>query len=320
MTANQIHQDKNLLSINKLKVYFDTKEGKVRAVDDVNLNLAWGERVCLVGESGSGKSILALALLRLLPASACYSGSLIFKGQDLLKLSHREMRKIRSKGIGMIFEQPFAYLNPVFSAGWQIAETVRISRGCSRKESKQRALQLLDMVCIPEARKRYHQFPHQLSGGMRQRVMIALALAKDPHLLVADEPTTALDPTVRMGIFALLRDCLQETGAALLCITHDWNTARSLCERATVMYAGHILETGSAEQVLEVPRHPYTNALLQAMDNGSPKPIPGEPPALTDLPHGCRFKPRCVHCLDKCAGLQKIPALNRGVRCHNPLH
>jgi oligopeptide/dipeptide ABC transporter ATP-binding protein len=173
------------------------------------------------------------------------------------------------------------------------------------------------MTCIPEARKRFFQFPHQLSGGMRQRVMIAMALAKDPRLLVADEPTTALDPTVRRSILALLQDCLDETGAACLCITHDWDAARQLCDTAAIMYAGHILEAGSVQQVLDAPRHPYVKALRQAMEGERPRPIPGQPPALTDNPSGCRFQPRCIHSGEACAAV--LPPLNGGVRCHNHL-
>lgn len=305
----------DLLRVQELTVQFPSPAGVVRAVDGVSLRLRQGERTCLVGESGCGKTILALALLRLLPPGTRLSGQVLFQGVDVLRLSEKAMRRVRRQGMGMIFEQPSAYLNPLFPAGWQVAEAVRLSRGGSRSAAKRRALRLLDMVRIPEAGKRYHLFPHQFSGGMRQRVMIAMALAKDPRLLVADEPTTALDPTVRLGILSLLRECLDETGAACLCITHDWDAARSLCDTAAVMYAGQILETGPADRVLRTPRHPYAQALRQAMDGRTPRPIPGQAPALTDLPEGCRFQPRCVHSAAACATV--LPPLNGGVRCHN---
>ncbi len=305
----------DLLRVKDLTVHFDTPEGVVRAVDGVSLALSPGQRTCLVGESGCGKTILALALLRLLPPQARVSGSVHFEGVDLLALSTGDLRRLRRQGLGMIFEQPSAYLNPLFPVGWQVSESVRLSRGCSRAKARRRALQLLDMTRIPETRKRFHQFPHQLSGGMRQRVMIAMALAKDPRLLVADEPTTSLDPTVRRSILALLRECLDATGAACLCITHDWGAASHLCDSAAVMYAGHILETGPAQQVLEAPRHPYVKALRRAMQDDRPRPIPGQPPALTDIPPGCRFQPRCIQSGETCAAV--LPPLNGGVRCHN---
>ncbi|MFW5838097.1 MAG: ABC transporter ATP-binding protein [Desulfovibrionaceae bacterium] len=303
------------LAVQDLNVHFDTPDGVVRAVDGVSLCLKAGDRLCLVGESGCGKTILALALMRLLPPGARVSGHIVFQGVDVLRLSEQDVRRVRRRGMGMVFEQPSAYLNPLFPAGWQVAEAVRLSRGCSRSGAKRRALELMDMARIPEARMRYGQFPHQLSGGMRQRVMVAMALAKDPKLLVADEPTTALDPSVRRSILALLRECLDETGAACMMITHDWEAARSLCDTAAVMYAGHILETGPAAQVLEAPRHPYAKALRQAMGGRTPLPIPGQPPSLTDLPDGCRFQPRCIHSGTACARL--APPLNGGVRCHN---
>jgi oligopeptide/dipeptide ABC transporter ATP-binding protein len=305
----------NLLFVRDLEVHFDTPDGVVRAVDGVSLCLKAGQRLCLVGESGCGKTILALALMRLLPPGARLSGEIVFQGVDVLRLSDREARRMRRRGMGMVFEQPSAYLNPLFPAGWQVAEAVRLSRGCTRTAARIRALELMDMARIPEAKMRYGQFPHQLSGGMRQRVMVAMALAKDPRLLIADEPTTALDPTVRRSILALLDECLEETGAACLLITHDWEAAQNLCDTAAVMYAGHILEAGSAAQVLESPRHPYAKALHQAMGGESPRPIPGQPPLLTALPGGCRFQPRCIHSVTDCALL--APPLNGGVRCHN---
>ncbi|SOB58795.1 oligopeptide transporter subunit; ATP-binding component of ABC superfamily [Pseudodesulfovibrio profundus] len=308
-------QNSSLLQVRNIKVQFDSPAGMVRAVDDVSFDLGCGEKACLVGESGCGKTILALSLLRLLPPGAKISGQVLFRGDDLLALSERKMRRVRRRGMGMIFEQPSAYLNPLFPVGWQIAEAVRLSRGCGRHEANLRALRLLDMARIPEAKKRFRQFPHQLSGGMRQRVMVAMALAKDPVLLVADEPTTALDPTVRRSVLGLLLDCLEETGAALLCITHDWNAARRLCQTAAVMYAGQILELGPAAQVLNRPRHPYASALHRSMDGSCPEPIPGSPPALTDLPCGCRFQPRCSNSCETCCSI--VPEFNGGVRCHN---
>ena len=303
-----------VLRVKDLKVRFQSQEGMVHAVDGVSLDLHKGERTCLVGESGCGKTILALALLRLLPPGAKISGQIMFQDVDVLRLSEPEMRRVRRGGMGLIFEQPSSYLNPLFPAGWQVAEAVMLSRSCSRSVAKQRALELLDMTRIPDAGKRYHQFPHQFSGGMRQRVMIAMALAKDPKLLVADEPTTALDPTVRLSILKLLRECLDETGAACLCITHDLDAARCLCNTAAVMYAGQIMETGTASQVLDKPRHPYAKALRQAMVGNTPNPIPGQAPSLSDLPKGCRFQPRCGNCGELCS--TDLPPLNGGVRCH----
>jgi len=303
-----------LLHIESLSVRFPTPEGLVRATDGVNLTLEKGESCCLVGESGCGKTIVAMAIMRLLPCNALMSGQILFKGRDLLPLSERSMRAIRGRDIAMIFEQPTAYLNPVFTIGDQIAEAVRIRDGLSRRNAKAKAIDLLDRAGIPSPDDRCRQYPHQLSGGMNQRVMIAMVLALNPALLIADEPKTALDTTVQCRIIDLLKRTVEELGTTFLLITHDYEVASALCTNATVMYAGQIVETGSVERVFANPRHPYTRAMINALRGDVPRPIPGQVPSLCHLPCGCRFHPRCQEADVRCR--VEAPAMENRIRCH----
>jgi oligopeptide/dipeptide ABC transporter ATP-binding protein len=303
-----------LLEVESLRVGFPTRAGLVRAADGVNFSVRRGESWCLIGESGCGKTVVAMSLLRLLPPGAIVSGRVEFQGQNLLSLSSDSLRRVRGRKISMIFEQPGAYLNPVFPIGDQIAEAVRTHVDLSRSDARKKTLELLDMVGIPSPEKRLSQYPHQLSGGMNQRVMIAMALAFKPVLLVADEPTTSLDPTVQTQILELIRQLAEQTGTTLLLITHDYAVATELCDHAAVMYAGRIMETGTTDNVFQQPAHPYTRAMLSALEGDEPRPIPGHVPPLTRIPNGCRFHPRCRKAREVCS--LEEPEMKDGVRCH----
>ncbi|MCK4242334.1 MAG: ABC transporter ATP-binding protein [Dehalococcoidia bacterium] len=303
-----------LLKVANLKVSFPTRYGIVRALDRVNLEIREGEPLCLVGESGCGKTTIALSLMRLLPENAQISGEIWFKGNDLLQLGKDEMRKIRGREIAMIFEHPATCLNPVFAVGGQIAEAVRLHRKCSRKEARERALELMEMVGIPSPQERYGQYPNEFSGGMQQRAMIATALAYTPSLLIADEPTTALDVTVQAQILELLKDLISNFNTSLFLITHDLAVAAEMCDNVAVMYAGEIVEQRSMREVFNNPKHPYTIALLSAISDNGLRPIKGSVPSLTNLPTGCRFHPRCSLAEDICKELR--PEMENGVRCH----
>lgn len=303
----------DLLRIGNLHVNFPTKAGLVRASDGVSLEIKQGESLCLVGESGCGKTIVALSIMRLLPENAEVGGEIVFKGKNLLEIPDEEMRRIRGREIGMIFEQPWTCLNPVFTVGDQIAEAVRVHERCSKKEAGERALELMRMVGIPSPRRRYGQYPHEFSGGMQQRAMIAMALALRPSLLIADEPTTALDVTVQAQIVELLRDLISGLGTSLFLITHDLGVAAALCRKAAVMYAGEVVEYGGLEEVFGEPRHPYTRLLLQALSDDGFHPIKGTVPELTRLPPGCRFHPRCPYAMEICR--RERPEMKNGVRC-----
>ena len=304
----------DLLQISNLHVDFPTKAGMVRASDGVNLEIKPGESLCLVGESGCGKTIVALTIMRLLPENAQISGEIWLKGKNLLSLGKEEMRKIRGREIAMIFEQPATCLNPVFTAGDQIAEAVRIHEKCSRKEARERAIELMEMVGIPSPRKRYRQYPHEFSGGMQQRVMIAMALAFSPSLLIADEPTTSLDVTIQTQIVELLKDLVAKLKTSLFLITHDLGVAAEMDDRVAVMYAGEIMEKGRVSEVFKYPQHPYTKALLGAISKDGLRPIKGSVPELTRLPKGCKFHPRCSQARDICREIR--PEMKNGVRCH----
>jgi oligopeptide/dipeptide ABC transporter ATP-binding protein len=292
--------EKPLLEIKGLYTSFKTRDGLVRAVDGIDFHVDRGEIMGLVGESGCGKSVTSLSILRLVAKpGAIDAGEVIFDGQDLLKVSSDEMRKIRGDRISMIFQQPTSSLNPVWDVGHQIEEVLRIHRSMKGKAAHGRALDLLKMVGIPDPARRLKAFPHELSGGMAQRVMIAMALACEPELLIADEPTTALDVTIQAQILDLMRNLRDETGTAIILITHDLGVVAEMCDRVAVMYAGEIVEETDVVSLFRNPRHPYTQGLIGSIPVvGAVKEelavIPGNVPNLIDLPKGCRFAPRCV--------------------------
>jgi oligopeptide/dipeptide ABC transporter ATP-binding protein len=306
-----------LLEISDLHTEFRTGAGVVRAVDGVSYTVGAGETVAVVGESGSGKSVTALSILRLIPdpPGRITAGSVIFAGRDLLALSEPEMREIRGGEIGMVFQEPMTSLNPVLTIGRQITETLEQHRGLNRHEAAKRAEALLLQVGIAEPGRRLKQYPHQLSGGMRQRVMIAIALACDPKLIIADEPTTALDVTIQAQILELMKALTRDRGIALIIITHNLGVVARYADQVNVMYAGRIVESGPAAQIYHDPRHPYTVALLRSVPRlDRPRqarldPVDGQPPDLTRLDGGCAFRPRCRLADESCAASQ--PRLHR---------
>jgi peptide/nickel transport system ATP-binding protein len=294
-----------LLSVEGLSVRFDSDGQAMDVVRGVDFSIGAGKTLCLVGESGCGKSITAMALLGLLPRNArIASGAVRFDGQDLATIGERRLRKIRGRRIGMIFQEPMSSLNPTMTAGEQIAEVLRIHLGMSGRQARRRAVELLSLVRIPRAAQRADDYPFMFSGGMRQRVMIALALACSPALLIADEPTTALDVTVQAEILDLLRDLQSQTGTAMLMITHDLGVVAEIADEVAVMYAGRIVENGAVGDVFEVPEHPYTIGLLGALPSpekrGRLTPILGRVPSPADPMPGCRFSPRCPFSVERC--------------------
>ncbi len=296
-----------LLQVFDLETTFDTNDGVVHAVDRVSFELQRGEVLGIVGESGCGKSVSALSIMRLLASPpARVRGRVLFEGRDLLQLSDAEMRKVRGNDIAMIFQDPMTSLNPVLPIGIQLVEAIQLHLGLGRREARSRAADLLEMVGIPSARRRLDDYQHQFSGGMRQRVMIAIALSCDPKLLIADEPTTALDVTIQAQILDLMRRLRDQLGMAMILITHDLGVAAGTCDRINVMYAGRIVETGSVDDVFEQPRMPYSWGLLDAMprlDHASGSllhTIEGAPPELTDTTNRCRFAPRCEYVREIC--------------------
>ncbi len=307
--------DGPLLEVRGLTTTFRTEDGVARAVDDVSFALHPGETLGLVGESGCGKSVTAYSLLRLVPTPPGHiepGSSVRFRGRDLLSLSDAEMRAVRGNDIAMIFQEPMTSLNPVFTVGEQIAEAVRVHRRAGRREAWDRAVEMLELVGIPAAVKRAHDHPHQFSGGQRQRVMIAMALCCDPDLLIADEPTTALDVTIQAQILDLLAELRDRLGMAMLMITHDLGVVAQVCDRVAVMYAGRIVETAPTPTLFASPLHPYTQGLLRAIPRiGRRVPrlatIPGQVPRATAWPQGCRFHPRCAFAWELCT--QEEPAL-----------
>jgi oligopeptide/dipeptide ABC transporter ATP-binding protein len=306
----------SLLVVEGLVTEFQTQSGLVRAVDCVDLRVARGETVALVGESGCGKSVTALSIMRLVqgPAGRIAGGRVLLDGVDLAKLPENEMRKVRGARIGMIFQEPMTSLNPVLTVGFQIAEAVQLHRKVSRREAWAEAVKMLELVEIADPAERARAYPHQLSGGMRQRVMIAIALSCGPELLIADEPTTALDVTIQAQILELLDGLRDRLGMALLLITHDLGVVAERAERVLVMYAGRVVEEGPVDDVFRDPRHPYTRGLLRSVPRlGQPRtkldPIPGIVPRLTDLPSGCRFRNRCELAEEACARID--PPLER---------
>jgi len=296
-----------LLSLTDVSVSFPTDRGRVRAVNSVSLEIEAGETLAIVGESGSGKSVMALSLLGLTPAPGqIEQGSIVFEGQNLLALNQRHLRAIRGNRIAMIFQEPMSSLNPVVTIGKQVAEPFRLHRGMSKRQALEEATELLARVAIPDPASRMNSYPHEFSGGMRQRVMIAMALACGPKLIIADEPTTALDVTVQSQILALLKELTRELNSALLLITHDLGVVARYADRVAVMYAGRIVETASAPDLYRNPRHPYTQGLLASiprLDDASGSrliPINGQPPDLARIPVGCAFAVRCPYVAEQC--------------------
>jgi oligopeptide transport system ATP-binding protein len=298
-----------LLDVKNLKTHFFTEEGVVRAVDGVTWHLDEGETLALVGESGCGKSVTAMSILRLIPnpPGRIVDGEITFDGQDLLKVSDSEMRSIRGNDIAMVFQEPMTSLNPVLTIGAQIRESIQLHLGLGEDEATARAVELLELVGIPEAEQRVKDYPHQFSGGMRQRVMIAMALSCNPKLLIADEPTTALDVTIQAQILEIMANLSQEFGTAVLVITHNLGVVARYADRVNVMYAGEIVESGTAVDVFKRARHPYTVGLLEsvprldATEHRRLATIEGQPPLLVDPIPGCAFEPRCAWAIEKCA-------------------
>ena len=297
--------DGALLSVEHLTTVFETPGGPVPAVDDVSFEIRAGETLGLVGESGSGKSVTALSIMRLVqPPGRIAGGRIIFKGRDLLTLSEADMRAVRGAEIALIFQEPMTALNPVFTVGDQIAETLLVHHRATRREARSRAVELLDAVRVPDGAARVDDYPHQLSGGMRQRVLIAMALACQPSLVIADEPTTALDVTIQAQILELLRDMKSAFNLSLLLITHDLGIIAETADRVAVMYAGRIVEEGSVRAIFRNPQHPYTRGLLASIPGGAPgarlRAIEGTVPMLGALPPGCAFNPRCPDRFEPC--------------------
>jgi oligopeptide transport system ATP-binding protein len=305
-----------LVEIRNLKTHFYTDDGISPAVDGVNLFIKRGETLGVVGESGCGKSVTSLSVMRLIPnpPGKIVDGEILFEGRDLLKLSESEMRKIRGNDISMIFQEPMTSLNPVYTIGDQIAEAITLHQGLNKKEALNKAVEMLRLVGIPLPDKRVKEYPHQLSGGMRQRVMIAMALSCNPKLLIADEPTTALDVTIQAQILELMKKLKKDLGMAIMLITHDLGVVAEMAERVVVMYAGKVIEEGDVVSIFKHPLHPYTEGLLQSiprMDSNREKlhVIDGVVPNPLNLPTGCHFNPRCPYAIDKCRESQ--PALEQ---------
>ena len=307
LAARDLDPAAPLLEVRDLHTHFETSAGVARAVDGISFAMQSGRTLGLVGESGCGKSVTALSILRLVtPPGRIVSGAIVYRGHDLLTLSERAMRRVRGKEIAMVFQEPMTSLNPVFTIGSQIAEAVRLHQRLGRAATRARVIEALRLVEMPEPERRADSYPHQLSGGMRQRAMIAMALACEPSLLVADEPTTALDVTIQAQILDLLRGLRERLGMAMLLITHDLGVVAEQADEVAVMYAGRIVERGTVLDVFERPLHPYTVALMAAVGRlGSGEryleALPGTVPSLLQLPSGCRFRDRCPRALDECA-------------------
>ncbi len=315
-----------LLEVTDLRTWFDTDQGTARAVDGVTFDVRAGETVGIVGESGCGKTVTSLSVLGLLPtppARVLDGSSIRFRGEELVGASARRLRAIRGNEISMIFQEPMSSLNPVYSIGDQIGETLRLHRGMSRRDARTEAVRLLDEVGIAGPDRRVDEYPHELSGGMRQRVMIAMALSCAPDLLIADEPTTALDVTIQAQILELLAALRASRGMAVLLITHDLGVVAEVCDRVVIMYAGQVVERGTVEEIFTDPRHPYTRGLLYSLPSVDEPgrrlvPIPGAVPAPTDWPEGCRFQPRCPLAEERCGEPQELVRLgrhDRAARC-----
>ena len=301
--------DENILEVKDLEISFGTYAGEVQAVRSVTFDLRRGETLAIVGESGSGKSVTAKSIMRLLPEanSIVKGGEILFEGQDLLELSEKQMQGIRGSKIAMVFQDPMTSLDPTMRVGHQITESLKKHLGMSGSRAKERSVELMKMVGIPNAEARLRQYPHQFSGGMRQRVVIAIALACDPQILIADEPTTALDVTIQAQILELLRDLQERIGTSVILITHDLGVVAQTAHRVAVMYAGKIVETGTVREIFYNPQMPYTWGLLSSIPLPTADrsqdliPIPGSPPDMSDPPKGCPFTPRCPYAMQICA-------------------
>ena len=318
--------DTTILEVKHLSTHFFTRAGLIKAADDVSFKIEAGSTLALVGESGSGKSITSLSIMRLVPPPGKMTeGQIIFDGRDLMKLDDEQVRRLRGREIAMIFQDPMTSLNPVYTVGDQIAEAIELHERAPRKQAWRKAVEMMKRVRIPDAERRAKDYPHQLSGGMRQRVMIAMALSCNPKLLIADEPTTALDVTIQAEILELLRGLRDDFNLAMLLITHDLGVVAETADRVAVMYAGRIVEEGSVSEMFNRPRHPYTEGLLRSV----PRPTDGEKrrrlqtiegmvPSLLHLPPGCKFAPRCAYVIDDCT-LSDIELLaagdDRSARC-----
>jgi oligopeptide/dipeptide ABC transporter ATP-binding protein len=322
MTATSTPPSGPLLSIRDLRAGFDTPDGRVRAIDGVSFDIDRGQVFAVVGESGSGKSVTAQAIMGLLPTLDVEAGEVLWKGQDVLAMSEPDQRRIRGGEIAMIFQDPLSALNPVHTVGRQIGEMARVHDGLSRKEAMRRAIEMLDLVGIPEAAKRAKMYPHEFSGGMRQRAMIAMAITCRPDLLIADEPTTALDVTVQAQVLQVLVDIKDEIDSAIMLITHDLGVVAGLADEVMVMYAGRQAEVGPTDELFYRSRHPYTLGLLASLprvdDTGTEVlvPIDGQPPSLIAVPPGCAFHPRCPYavaaCRDEVPPLVDVPGVPAG--------
>ncbi len=315
-----------LLRLEDLKIHFGTRGGDVKAVDGVDLDIRPGEIVGLVGESGSGKSVTARSIMRLvpMPPGKHVGGRILFHGQDLLGLPDKQMQDLRGGRIAMIFQDPMTFLNPLYTAGEQVAEAIRRHQGRDRKAARAAVVDLFRTVGIPNPEQRYDVYPHQLSGGLRQRVMIAMALSSRPDLLIADEPTTALDVTIQAQILFLLKDLQAATGMGVLLITHDLGVVAEMCDRVAVMYAGRIVEQAPVDALFRDPQHPYTVGLMNAIPRPelagvAPTPIEGAPPDMSRPPSGCRFHPRCPYreqvCVEEDPALRSVGEDHRSA-CH----
>ncbi|OJE71118.1 oligopeptide transporter ATP-binding component [Klebsiella pneumoniae] len=306
-----------LLDVKDLRVTFKTPDGDVTAVNDLNFTLQAGETLGMVGESGSGKSQTAFALMGLLAANGRIGGSATFNGRQILNLPERELNKLRAEQISMIFQDPMTSLNPYMRVGEQLMEVLMLHKGLSKAEAFEESVKMLDAVKMPEARKRMKMFPHEFSGGMRQRVMIAMALLCRPRLLIADEPTTALDVTVQAQIMTLLNELKREFNTAIIMITHDLGVVAGICDKVLVMYAGRTMEYGQARDVFYQPSHPYSIGLLNAVprldaEGDALLTIPGNPPNLLRLPKGCPFQPRCPHAMEQCSSAPPLESFAPG--------
>lgn len=319
----------NLLDVTNLKIYYNTKYGYVKAVDDIEFKIFQGEKVGLIGESGAGKSVTGRGILNLIrtPPGEIKDGKIYFKEKNLLNISNNELRKVRGNNISMIFQEATESLNPVFTVGSQLIDAYQEHHKVDEAEAREEAVKALEKVQIPDAQKRLNDYPHQFSGGMQQRVMIALSLINDPDLLIADEPTTALDVTTEANIIKLLSQVTDNDDRSVILITHDLAVAAEFCDRVIIMYAGKIVESGKVEDIFNRPRHPYTESLVKSIIDVSKTPeeiapIPGSPPDPVNKPEGCLFHPRCKRKLDKCT--KKFPEDKKAgtkwrYACYKPL-
>ena len=289
-----------LLSIQNLKAHFHTEDGIVRAVNGVDINIEASEKLGLIGETGCGKTVLGLAILRLLSENTKVEGRIFFKDQDILAMSDHDIRKIRGKEIAMIFQNPLSSMNPVLTVGTQVAEPVELHQHLKKQDAMQKVIGMLKSVKIPLPQERVKEYPHEFSGGMRQRAMIAMGLICMPSLIIADEPTTGLDVTIQAQIMELIREVLEDSGTSMLLITHDLAVAAELCDNIAVMYPGEIVEYASVRDLFKHPKHPYTRGFLDSLPARGLKPMAGTSPSLINLPLGCKFHPRCTFATERC--------------------